>query len=730
MSKFWVNGTGNSNDPTNHWATTDGGAPGAGNAPTAADDIFITALSGAGTLTINAALAGRSFQSAGSSIATLVHGSGVTVTLGDATAGASNIALDLSGFTTYTKNSTTTSAITFVSTSATQQTVNYNGKGWANLTFNGAGSSYKMLTSGSTAGSTTQTFSHNQGTMDLNGITMSVGVFTGSFANNRSISINGAAITCTGTGNVFNYNSGTSQLTVASSNGSLTLSGATPSIFFGGKNWGSLDVTHSGSGAMVITPSSTAAETATIRDFTKTAGALSFGTAVTAHLTMRTWTITGTLAVSLRAAATYTATALNVTGVVGAPATFNSATGNSQATIALGATGTATLSDVTFTDIAVTGTNAPVSGTRLGNGGDNSGITFSSKSVYWVGNGGNTSDSTNHVATSSGGSGAAINYPLPQDTLYFDANSFSSGSQTVLCDYSILSAMDWSAVTNSPTLDINLGVTCYGNHVYGPMTVDSSSGVKLMFFAIRSAATLTQNGATFTANASVLTGAAGNSLTLGSNFVSSGPVTIGSTLGTFNANNFNLSCSAFSATGTSGTVTMGSGIWTMTSTGTIWSVVAGTTLNANTSTIVISDTSASAKTFVGAGKTYKNLSITGGGAGTVTFTGANTFATLPQITGGMKSIVWPGSTTTTFTAGGNFGNTTNVITMTASAGSATLAFGTQVVADYLNLTNIIAATTTPAYAGANSTDGAGNTNWVFSGLPVPSTGSTLLMMNV
>lgn len=54
--RFWVGGSGNWSDATNHWATTTGGAPGAGNLPTTSDNaIFDTASHTVGyTVTINA----------------------------------------------------------------------------------------------------------------------------------------------------------------------------------------------------------------------------------------------------------------------------------------------------------------------------------------------------------------------------------------------------------------------------------------------------------------------------------------------------------------------------------------------------------------------------------------------------------------------------------------------------------------------------------------------------
>ncbi len=59
--RYWVGGTGNWNDPTNHWALTSGGAPDAANAPDATTIVKFDANSGGGTLTINAAAAAYKF---------------------------------------------------------------------------------------------------------------------------------------------------------------------------------------------------------------------------------------------------------------------------------------------------------------------------------------------------------------------------------------------------------------------------------------------------------------------------------------------------------------------------------------------------------------------------------------------------------------------------------------------------------------------------------------------
>jgi len=44
-NRYWVGGTGNWSDDTNHWSTTSGGAAALGNLPTAADDVFFDANS-------------------------------------------------------------------------------------------------------------------------------------------------------------------------------------------------------------------------------------------------------------------------------------------------------------------------------------------------------------------------------------------------------------------------------------------------------------------------------------------------------------------------------------------------------------------------------------------------------------------------------------------------------------------------------------------------------------
>lgn len=209
----------------------------------------------------------------------------------------------------------------------------------------------------------------------------------------------------------------------------------------------------------------------------------------------------------------------------------------------------------------------------------------------------------------------------------------------------------------------------------------------------------------------------------GSSYIFQDAINIGATAtltltaGTLNLNNQPISVGLFSSSNSNTRViTMGASTLTCSGVGTIFTLATSTglTLNKGTSTILLSDVSGSAKTFAGGGNIFNILSISGGGAGAVTITGANTFSRV-IISGGTKSIVLPGSTTTTINYTKDLGNGTNIITFTASAGTATVATVTAKFLswDYVNLTAIASTGTTSFYAGANSTDGTGNTGWAF-----------------
>jgi hypothetical protein len=80
----------------------------------------------------------------------------------------------------------------------------------------------------------------------------------------------------------------------------------------------------------------------------------------------------------------------------------------------------ASLTDADFRDLYVIGTASPISGTRIGNRGNCSGITFSTpKTVYWNLSG-TQNWSANGWCAASGGTPSTDYFPLPQDTAIFN----------------------------------------------------------------------------------------------------------------------------------------------------------------------------------------------------------------------------------------------------------------------------------------------------------------------
>lgn len=147
-----------------------------GTKPTAADDVVATALSG--SVTIGAGSVCRSIDLTGY-VGTITHTAAVAFAIGDGTAGASNNALIFpsSGWT-YTLGNAATSSLSFVSTSATQQTINTGGKAVGNVVFNGVAGSWILGANLTGTGSLTIT----NGTLDAGSnyqINLSVSFSTG-----------------------------------------------------------------------------------------------------------------------------------------------------------------------------------------------------------------------------------------------------------------------------------------------------------------------------------------------------------------------------------------------------------------------------------------------------------------------------------------------------------------------------------------------------------------------
>ena len=322
--------------------------------------------------------------------------------------------------------------------------------------------------------------------------------------------------------------------------------------------------------------------------------------------------------------------------------------------------------------------------------------------------------------------------PLPQDNV---SMSGCTGGSIVADMPRLGKDIDWTGATGTPTWTINSIAT----EVYGSVTL--ISGMTLTHTSVtfvlagRGNHTITSAGKTWASSSSGAFSiqAFGGTYTLQDAFIKGAATgALALTNGTFDMNGFNVTVAGsvgFGSTSSAArTLYMRSGTFTVSgSSGSPWNVVSSLTLDAGTSTILLTDTGASSKTFVTGGKTYYNLLISGGGAGAVIInTGGATFNRIYTDGAGTKSITLPGSATTTLLSGQGLANGTNVITFTASAGSATVSKASGTLSwDYVNLTNIPSTGGAAFYAGTHSTDGGGNTGWIFTAPPATGTRTNL-----
>lgn len=296
-SLYWVGGTATWDATAGtKWASTSGGAGGQP-VPTVADDVFFTSSS-TGTCTLSSSSTCRSLNCTGFT-GTISHPAATTITIGDGTAGASNVALLLSSGMTYTLGNASTSALSLASTSATTQTITTNTKVLGNTTVGGTGSSYQLADAINLGNAATLTVS--AGTFDANGQNVNVGLFASSNSNTRTITMGAGAWSLNGTGTVWNFGTVTNlTMTTSSATINITDTSSTGKTFtsLSGQTYAALNVTGGGTGTLTIN-----------RSFVVTTG-----------------TIGAPKSIIWSASATRTFTNLNLNSSAGNVITFTSAT--------------------------------------------------------------------------------------------------------------------------------------------------------------------------------------------------------------------------------------------------------------------------------------------------------------------------------------------------------------------------------------------------------------------
>jgi len=299
---------------------------------------------------------------------------------------------------------------------------------------------------------------------------------------------------------------------------------------------------------------------------------------------------------------------------------------------------------------------------------------------YWVGGAGtwNTSSTTNWSDTSGGSGGFSV--PASADNVFFDQAGTYTVTMTgnLFCqDLTVSAGTVTFAQGTSPSLSL------YGSMSLLPDTVWSAF-MGITFSSFVTGRTITTNGVTLT-NVTIIFNGVGGGWTLGSNFTTTGTLTL--TAGTLNTStsNYTLSATSVSINSTSSAkgLILNSSIVNTASfsapTTTNFTFNAGSSqinLTATTSSIVVAAT----------GLTFNNVSFTSTGASTLTISGANTFNTLSFV-GRFNT----GVNRATFSA-----NQT-ISTLTLNAG-ATAAYRTMLQSDVIGTPRTLAVTTLTAGA--------------------------------
>lgn len=662
--------------------------------PTSADDVILASTSGSVVIdTASAVCRSLDCQATGNYAATLSSSAGGTLTIGTSTTNGS-LGLRFSTTMTWSPSTATTLAMIFASSSATQVQITTAGRPMGTVSWNTAGGSYLLTDTWVAPIAATATATLTAGTLNTNGQTITWGIFSLGNSGVRTLTLGASNITITGVGSALTL-VGNTNITMTANTATFTLTGASVTWNSPTFNWNGASIVMSGSGNATI-----AGVSPTVANFTRT------GTAVKTDLCILS-------ATSLTCTGTFTCNGNSLTNRV---LIQTSATGTQRTITAA----VVSLSNVDFMDI--TGAGAGTwSGTSIGDCGGNSGITFTPSVIRYAVVGGSVSSTAMWSGTSGGAGGSSV--PLSQDDVRFNANSAAG---TYLMDMPRIGGINFTGFTR--TFSQAIAFTSFGDWtLYAAMTFTSGT----MTLAGRGAQMVTCAGKSF--NNLTINGF-GGTYTAQDDFVVSASYTIAS--GGFDANGHNVTLGSWtSSSGIARATTMGSGTWTLTGTGTVisWISQASYTLNAGTSTLVISDTSSTAKTLSFAppagSPVLNNLTITGGGTGLVTFNGAVTINVLTI--GAPKSIAFTSSQTTTVAGFVATGSSGNLITITAvTAGThATLSCASGIIScDWLSLKDSTATGGAVFYAGANSTNVSGNVGWLFTA--APSSIRTLLGVGV
>jgi hypothetical protein len=630
----------------------------------------------------------------------------VTVNIGDATAGAGNVALAMPAALSYSVINGANSILNFISTSATQQTIKCRtSDNMGAITINGVGASY-LLSNGFTQ-TASGVVTHTAGTLDTGNFACTWGFYISTSTSTRTITLGSSTITLLG------ITSGTTYAWSLVATG-LTLNAGTSTLQFNGVGSQRMNTAGKTHYDIIVTANATNlvwVTSCTVNNMTRTGAATDTSLLQCAG----NFTITGTLTLNGNAANKR----LRV---------INDVSYSKQTLTAANVS----CSNVNFSGIIAAGAaNWDLSAITGGSGdlGNNTGITFT-PAVTQTATGTASITWSTHAWTTR--------VPLPQDDVVVN-NAFVAGRTITLDMTRAGNNVDFSSSTGAPTFSGTLAtggnITLSSNNIATALSIN-------MFHASKDIS-LTTNG---TKIGSVVI--SGNyfpsnlvgSVTLNDDIDMTGTSTGAAlTLGAgtnFISNNKTITCGTFSVSSTNlyrrvdfGTSTINI-FAVITATPVDFSTTAGfLTLFATNAIFNFTRTTAIAKTWAGGDNSFGVVNyVVSGSTGSLSITGSNTFKEINfRDASNARSLLFTAGTTTTitnaFNVQGTPGKLMTVGSITAASHTLTDASGV-VSCDYLSLSRSTATGGASWYAGANSTNGGNNTGWIFR--KAPGSGSLML----
>lgn len=337
------------------------------------------------------------FTGAGAATLNVTAGSAIkNLNFTGSTGSWSNTGITIYGSLTLSTGMTVTAGtntVTFASTSA-GRTIRTNGKTMGfPVNFNGTGGSW-TLSDNMTVGSNIITLT--AGTLNTAGFSLTSSVFTTQGSSTKNINFSNSTIIMSGTGATIPWDIGGSNNNFNFGTSTLQFSGVSPTFNGLGFSYYNVSFTNAAVSSISIN------------------GQNSYNT-----LLFTVPTSVGYVPVTFSDNQTISNLTINGTLVGNFRFFFQSSVQDTQRTLSVSSlTG---FGDIDFRDIVTTGSASPLTGTRLGDAGNNSGITFATpKTVFWstasASSGGNWS-SANWSTVSAGTAGVSTSFPLPQDTV-------------------------------------------------------------------------------------------------------------------------------------------------------------------------------------------------------------------------------------------------------------------------------------------------------------------------